>query len=236
MTRIDNIYVILCIVFSVLIVIGNLIYQKFVSLPIFPFYTFELSVGAIMYPLTFMLTDLITEFYGKERANFCIRLAIFMNIFVAFIITGMDQLQSTSWSRIDNATFHKVFGLYSVAFIGSTIACYTAQMLDIIIYLWIRKLTKGKLLWARNNGSTAISLFIDTFIVISFMTVCGVLPVERMWLLIMNSYLFKLFFSVCSTPLFYICVGTIRYLQQNTQNQYPKLFPILDHKLEKKVT
>src|SRR3990167_9875098 len=99
MTKDENIYISLCVTFSVLIVMGNLIYQKFVVLPIFSFYTFELSVGAILYPLTFMLTDLITEFYGKEKANFCIRLAIFMNIFVACIITGMDQLQSASWSR-----------------------------------------------------------------------------------------------------------------------------------------
>lgn len=233
MTRGENIYVSLCVIFSVLIVMGNLIYQKFVVLPILPFYTFELSVGAILYPLTFMLTDLITEFYGKEKANFCIRLAIFMNIFVACIITGMDQLQCTSWSRVDSATFHKVFGLYSVAFIGSMIACYTAQMLDVTIYLWIRKLTKGKLLWARNNGSTAVSLFFDTFIVISFMTAFGVLPVERMWLLIMNSYLFKLLFSICSTPLFYICVGVIRYLQQHTKSQYQKPSLILDHKVGK---
>jgi hypothetical protein len=229
MTKDENIYVSLCVIFSVLIVTSNLIYQKFVALPVFPFYTFELSVGAILYPLTFMLTDLITEFYGKEKANFCIKLAIVMNIFIACIIVGMDQLQSTSWSRIDSTTFHKVFGLYSVAFIGSMIACYTAQMLDVIIYLWIRKITRGKLIWARNNGSTAISLFFDTFIVISFMTAFGVLPVERMWPLIINSYLFKLFFSICSTPLFYISIGIIKYLQQNTQGQYQKISSLLEN-------
>lgn len=235
MTRDESIYISLCVVFSVLIVMGNLIYQKFVFLPIFPFYTFELSVGAILYPLTFMITDLITEFYGKEKANFCIKLAIFMNIFVACIIAGMDQLHSTSWSRVDSATFHQVFGLYSVAFIGSMIACYISQMLDVTVYLWIRKITNGRLLWARNNGSTAISLFFDTFIVISFMTAFGVLPVERMWILITNSYLFKLFFSICSTPLFYVCVGFIKYLRKNTQNQYPKISPILEYKIRKEL-
>lgn len=215
MTREESIYTSLCVLFSVLIVMGNLIYQKFVLLPILPFHTFELSVGAILYPLTFLLTDLITEFYGKGKANFCVRLAISMNIFVACVISGMDHLESTTWSKIDDTTFHKVFGLYSVAFIGSIIACYTAQMVDITLYLWIRKLTKGKWLWARNNGSTAISLFVDTFIVITFMTTFHILPMDRMWPLIINSYLFKLFFSVCSTPLFYLSVGIIRNLQQN---------------------
>lgn len=215
MARDDYIYTSLCVLFSVLLVMGNLIYQKFVFLPIFSFHTFELSVGAILYPLTFLLTDLITEFYGKEKANFCVRLAICMNIFIACVIAGMDQLESTAWSKIDSATFHKVFGLYSVAFIGSIIACYTAQTVDITIYLWIRKMTKGKWLWARNNGSTAISLFVDTSIVIIFMTTFQILPIDRLWPLIINSYLFKLFFSICSIPLFYILVGFIRNLQQN---------------------
>lgn len=219
MKRDDSIYTSLCVLFSVLIVMGNLIYQKFVSLPLLPFHTFELSVGSILYPLTFLLTDLITEFYGKEKANFCVRLAIFMNIFVACIITGMDQLESTSWSRIDNATFHKVFGLYNVAFIGSIIACYTAQIVDITLYLWIRKMTGEKWLWARNNGSTAISLFVDTFIFIIFITAFNILPSDRMVSLIINSYLFKLFFSICSTPLFYVSVGVIRNLQQNGKIQ-----------------
>ena len=164
MARDDYIYTSLCVLFSVLLVMGNLIYQKFVFLPIFSFHTFELSVGSILYPLTFLVTDLITEFYGKEKANFCVRLGIFMNIFIACIIASIDQLGATNWSKIDDATFHKVFGLYSVAFIGSIVACYTAQIVDIRLYLWIRKITKGKWLWARNNGSTAVSLFVDTFI------------------------------------------------------------------------
>lgn len=227
MTRDESIYTSLCVLFSVLIVMGNLIYQKFVSLPIFPFHIFELSVGAILYPLTFLLTDLITEFYGKEKANFCVKLGISMNIFVACVIAGMDQLEATDWSKIDNGTFHKVFGLYSVAFIGSIIACYTAQMVDIILYLWIRKITKGKWLWARNNGSTAISLFVDTFIVITFMTTFHILPADRMWPLIINSYLFKLFFSICSTPLFYLSVAIIRNLKQNGKIQSQVLNSVL---------
>ena len=211
MSAAEKIYTTLCVLFAVLIVVGNLIYQKFVFLPILPFYTFELSVGAITYPLTFLLTDLIAEFYGKDKANFCVRLAITMNIIVAVIMIMMDKLSATEWSKIDNITFHNVFGLYSVAFIGSIIACYIAQLIDITIYLWIRKLTHGKWLWLRNNGSTAISLFVDTCIVISFMSIFGVLPIDRMWMLIINSYLFKLFFTICSTPLFYICVGIIRW-------------------------
>ena len=87
----EKIYIFLCAAFATLIVTGNLIYQKFVYLPILPFHTFELSVGAILYPLTFLITDLIAEFYGKDKARFCVKLAIAMNVLTAIIIGGMDQ-------------------------------------------------------------------------------------------------------------------------------------------------
>ncbi len=214
MTNIEKIYIGLCILFSVLIVVGNLTYQKFVFLSIVPFHTFELSVGAILYPLTFLITDLITEFYGKEKANFCVRFAILTNILVAIIIAGMDALPTVSWSKIDYITFHKVFGLYYIAFISSLVACYISQTIDISLYLWLRKITKGKYLWIRNNGSTAVSLIIDTCTVIIFMTIFGALPKEQMLLLILNSYAWKLCFTVFSTPLFYLCFSVIKFLMQ----------------------
>lgn len=212
MTSREKLYTALCIFFSVIIITGNLIYQKFVYFPILSFHVFELSAGAVLYPLTFLLTDLITEFYGKSKANFCVKLGIAMNIFVAFIITLMDKLNATAWSKVNDATFHNVFGLFSIAFIGSIVACYIAQIVDIKIYLFIRKLTNGKFLWLRNNVSTAISLFLDTFIVISIMTLFKILPSERMWLIIFNSYTYKLFFVICSTPLFYLMVAGIKLL------------------------
>ncbi|NDA91419.1 MAG: VUT family protein [Alphaproteobacteria bacterium] len=173
--RIENlnmdgkIYTTICVLFAVLIVMGNMIYQKFVVLPILPF---------------------------------------------QILIAIMDSLTATEWSKIDDIIFHKVFGLYSVAFVGSIIACYTAQLIDINIYLWIRKITKGKYLWLRNNSSTAISLLVDTTIVISFMSLFGALPIDKMSTLIINSYLYKLFFAICSTPLFYAIVNLIKHIKK----------------------
>jgi uncharacterized integral membrane protein (TIGR00697 family) len=205
----DKIYTGLCVFFSVIIVIGNLTYQKFVTLPIPFFHTFYLSVGAILYPLTYLVSDLIAEFYGRNKAIFCIRFALLMNIIAALIIYCMEHLEATSWSRIDDYMFHAVFGMYSIAFIGSIIACFISQNIDIYLYLFLRKLTKDKSLWLRNIMSTSVSLFIDTFIVIGFMTYFEILPQKHMWDLIYNSYSFKLFFSICSTPLFYLCVYII---------------------------
>ncbi|MDD9331877.1 MAG: queuosine precursor transporter [Wolbachia sp.] len=209
----DKIYTFLCVLFAVLVITGNLIYQKFVSLSVLSIYTFELSVGAILYPLTFLLTDLIAEFYGKEKSGFCIKLAIVMNVIIVIVVALMDNLNATSWSKIDNKTFHMVFGKHSINFIASIIACYTAQLIDIRIYLWIRNVTNGNFLWLRNNCSTAISLLIDTTIVISILCMFGVLPTDHMLPIIISSYLFKLFFTICSTPLFYFGVWVIGKMQ-----------------------
>lgn len=220
----EKIYLSLCIKFAALLILGNLTYQKFVVLPL-TFYSFELSVGAVLYPLTFLITDLITELYGKEKATSCIRLGLYSNVFIAALIIFMDYLPATSWSKINDETFHRVFGFYGIAFIGSMIACYTAQALDVRLYMWIRSLTKNKHLWLRSNGSTCISLFVDTTLVIGFMTFFGILPLEKMGDLIINSYSWKLFFTLCNTPLFYISLACIKYFSTSeSPNPTPPSF------------
>ena len=87
-----------------------------------------------------------------------------MNIVVVLIIGSMDNLHATSWSKIDDNLFHQAFGFYGIAFIGSIIACYISQKIDIFLYLRIKTLTKGKYLGLRNFLSSSVSLFIDTFI------------------------------------------------------------------------
>ncbi len=196
--------------FSVLIVLGNLTYQKFVHIDLFNFLKFELSTGAILYPLTFLITDLIAEFYGKENANFCVKLGIATNIVVALIISFMDCLPATSWSKISSEEFHKIFGFYNIAFLGSILACFFSQSLDIIIYLAIKKLTKDRFLWLRNFISTSISLLIDTSIVIIFMSIFGIFAKEQILPLIKNSYSFKLLFAALNIPIFYLAVWIIR--------------------------
>ncbi len=210
MPQTDKIYTALCILFCTLIIVGNLTYQKFVTLNIPLIHNFELSVGAVLYPLTFLINDLIAEFYGKIRANFCVKFALITNIIIAAIVGFMDYLPATSWSKINDNLFHQVFGFYSIAFIGSIIACYISQKIDIFLYLGIKNITKGKYLGFRNCVSSSISLLIDTVIVIGFMSIFKILPLNHMLPLIWNSYSWKLFFTICSTPVFYLCAFIIR--------------------------
>lgn len=205
----DKVYVIFCTLFSALVILVNLTYRKYVNLHV-PFHSFELSVGAIIYPLTFVVTDLVAEFYGEKKASFCVSTAIAMNIMIAIIVAIMDRLSATHWSYVDDAMFHTVFGFFGLSVVGSMISCYIAQKIDIFLYLWIRKATKGKYLWLRNNGSTSISLFFDTLMVNTFMVIFNIFPAEQIWNLIGNSYTWKLLFTICWTPIFCLAVKLLR--------------------------
>lgn len=207
----DKIYTFLCTLFAIIVTIGNMIYQKFVALPLLPFHTFEISTGVMFYPLAFLITDLIAEFYGKERASFCVKLGIVMNILAACILYFVDSLDALTWSKIDGETFHKVFGAYHIAFFGSMLACYISQSIDIKIYLWIKNLTNNKFLWMRNTISTAFSLLIDTSVVLGFMTLFGIFDAEKLPALIVNSYSYKLYMTICMIPIFYLSVYVMKW-------------------------
>lgn len=210
----EKIYLILCLLFSVIVVIGNLLYQKFVTIDFLSLYSFELGAGAILYPVTFLITDLIAEFFGKKRANFCVKLSIMANFVAILIVMLINSLPATSWSKITDELFQNVFGFHGIAFICSIIACYVSQNIDVIIYLWIKKITNGRILWARSNFSTAISLFIDSTIVLGLLSLFKIIPSEQIWTLIGNTYSFKLLFTICNTPIFYICYALIKFLNQ----------------------
>lgn len=212
-----KIYTFLTVLFSTLLIIGNLTYQKFIILNVPGIHIFEISVGAILYPLTFVISDLLAEFFDKKLARFCLKLAISMNITVAAIITFMDNLQATSWSTINQDTFHHVFGAFGIAFVGSMIACYLSQSLDVAIYLSLKKLTKNRYLWLRNNLSTGFSLLVDTVTVICFLSYFNIFPKEHVFELIQNSYMWKLFFTICCTPLFYILVYILKKIMSQSQ-------------------
>ena len=206
----ENLYTSLCVLFSIFIVLGNIIYQKFVHLHVPFVHTFEISVGTILYPLTFLITDLIAEFFGKHKANYCVKMALLINIMVVGIIYFMDYLPATSWSKIDDLTFHNMFGVYYIAFGSSIVACYLSQTIDIKLYSTIRKLTKERFLWLRNIVSTSASLFIDTVVVIAIMSFFKIVPLDNMLSLIASSYSWKLFFTIFSSPIFCIIVFLLR--------------------------
>ena len=199
----DRLYLILTGIFIASLITSNLIFQKFFTWTPFGIYTFEISVGILPYPITFLVTDLISELYGKQKANQVVVTGLVSSVFVMSIIYLADAVQSTNWSPVDSNTFHTVFGLFGPAVYASMIAYLTAQFIDIKIFHFWKKLTKGKHLWLRNNGSTIISQLVDTATVLFLLCFSGVIEWSRFWILLENGFLFKVLIALLDTPIIY---------------------------------
>ena len=205
-----KIYLVLAALFITSLVVSNLIFQKFFSWNFFGIYTFEISVGILPYPLTFLVTDIISEIYGKKKANQVVVAGIFASFFSLLIIYVSDVVPATSWSPVDNAVFTKVFGLSIVAVFSSMIAYLLAQFVDIRIYHYWKKKTDGKHLWLRNNFSTITSQFLDTFSVLFLLCSFGVIEWDLFPKLLLSGFLFKLLVALSDTPFLYAAVYFLR--------------------------
>ncbi len=212
----SKIYLYLGALFITSLVVSNLIFQKFFlwqpfgDVSIFGANLFEVSVGILPYPITFLITDLISEIYGKKKANEIVTAGIFASFFSMVIVLIADVAPAITNSPIDDMTFSKVFALSPIAVFASMIAYLLAQYVDIAIYHFWKRLTKGKHLWLRNNFSTFLSQFIDTFAVVGLLCAFGVLPWNIFFGLVISGFLFKVFIAFIDTPFLYLFVYLLR--------------------------
>ena len=206
-----KIYLYLCALFITSLVVSNLIFQKFFywypfDMEIFGIKLFELSVGILPYPLTFLITDLISEIYGKKKANQVVIAGIFASFFSMGIVLLAVAVPVMENSPLSNNDFEKVFSLSPLAVLASMLAYLAAQFVDIRIYHFWKKFTKGKHLWLRNNFSTFASQFLDTFTVISLLCLFEILPWELFFGLVLSGFVFKVLVAAFDTPLLYLFV------------------------------
>ena len=210
-----NIYLLLAGLFITSLVVSNLIFQKFfywypLDVKLLGNSLFELSVGILPYPITFLITDLISEIYGKKRANQVVITGIFASFFSMGILLIANEVPAIKNSPIDDETFNQVFALSPIAALASMIAYLLAQFVDIRIYHFWKNLTQGKMLWLRNNFSTFSSQLIDTSLVVGLLSVFGVLEWKLFWGLVISGFLFKIIIAALDTPLLYLFVGIFR--------------------------
>ena len=223
----DRIYLLLAGIFIASLISSNLIFQKFFFWTPFAFlenseagrfiawlssFTFELSVGILPYPITFLVTDIISEIYGREKANRVVVTGFIASIFIMGVVMVGDMAAATVWSPVNDNTFHRVFGLFGPAVFASMTAYLTAQFIDIrIFHFWKRK-TNNRHLWLRNNGSTIFSQLIDTLSVLFLLCSFGV--VEWVWFypLLLNGFIFKVLVALIDTPFFYLFSHLLRKL------------------------
>jgi len=193
---------------------------------------FAVAVGVLPYPLTFLATDLISELYGRKRANFVVFVGLILNLWVMFIMwlggvmPGFETLTVTGEIARDAAgrlpVFYEVRALTFGAVTASMIAYLAAQFVDVYMFHFWKTLTKGKHLWLRNNGSTLVSQLVDTVAVILVTHYYAkALPVDlakpifnQLLVFIISGYTFKLIAALVDTGPFYVGVHYLsRYLE-----------------------
>ncbi|MDG2397362.1 MAG: queuosine precursor transporter [Flavobacteriaceae bacterium] len=210
-----QIYVYLAALFITSLVVSNLIFQKFFywypfDIKIFGASLFELSVGILPYPITFLITDLISEIYGQKKANQVVIAGIFASIFSILIVVIADAVPAIENSPVNDRIFTNVFSNSPLAVLASMISYLFAQLIDIRIYHFWKRFTKGRHLWLRNNFSTFSSQFIDSFSVILLLSIFEILPWDSFLGLVLSAFIFKVLIALLDTPFLYLFVSFFR--------------------------
>ena len=203
--------------------------------------TFAVAVGVLPYPITFLCTDLICELYGQARANAVVWTGLLLNVWVIFILwlggilPGFETIDPASQlPAVDEAgrmpVFYEVRKFAFAAAFASMIAYMTAQFTDVFMFHFWKRLTRGRHLWLRNNGSTMVSQLVDSTAVILITWWIGgfeaILTEEsslavQLATLILTGYLFKFGFALLDTLPFYWLTGVLgRYLEIDSFSEH----------------
>ena len=204
----DQFYLVLSGIFIASLVTCNLIANKFVSVDL-GFKVFIVSAGILPYPLTFLVTDLISELYGQKKANLVVFSGFIASLFVLLFLWLGSQFSAIPGSVVDDVTYNSVFQNAWRLIAASMVAYLFAQFVDVRIFHFWKRLTNGKHLWLRNNGSTVASQLIDTTLVICILFV-GVWESDQIYSAILDGWLFKMLMALIDTPIIY---GVIHLLK-----------------------
>ena len=202
---------------------------------------FVVFVGVLPYPLTFLCTDFISEFYGRKRANIVVWVGLLLNIWVLFILwiggilPPQPELTSNGLPAITdpNHTFFQIRKWTFGATMASMIAYLTAQLVDVQVFHALKKISKGKLLWLRNNGSTFTSQMVDSVAVvtITFLYAKSAIPIQpgetvvhALTILILSNYFFKMIAALVDTIPFYAGSWFLK--------KYLRIDPVAEYKVK----
>lgn len=204
--RAESLYIALAALFIGALVVCNLIANKFLTVDLgFLGFSepFILSAGALPYPITFLVTDLLSEIYGRKRANRVVACGFLASLLVLLALWLGNQFPAIAESPVDDATYTAVFQNAWRVIAASMTAYLVAQFVDIRIFHFWKRLTRGKHLWLRNNASTVLSQFLDSFLVV-LVLFSGTMEFPAMWQIILDLWLFKALIALIDTPLFYV--------------------------------
>ena len=197
----DQLFIILSGIFVASLVTCNLIANKFVTVDL-GFKVFIVSAGILPYPLTFLVTDLISELYGQKKANLVVFSGLIASIFVLIFLWLGGMFNAIPDSVVDDVTYNSVFRNAWRLIAASMVAYLVAQFIDVRIFHFWKRLTNGKHLWLRNNASTIASQLVDTTLVICILFI-GVWSSSQIFSAIIDGWLFKMLMAFIDTPIIY---------------------------------
>lgn len=205
----QRLFIILGAAFTTCLLVGDIIGGKLIEVSLFGF-PFTTTVGMVPFPVTFLLTDVLNEFYGKRAARFvtlvgfAMAVLSFAIISVAGVIPIAAFTKDPTWEGVTESSFANVFLGSQRMIIASLTAYLVAQFVDIGVFHSLKRVTAGKYLWLRASGSTAVSQLVDT-VTITIVAWVGMLPWSKIGDIILSAYGLKIFIALALTPAIYAC-------------------------------
>ncbi|MEB3244988.1 MAG: queuosine precursor transporter [Vampirovibrionales bacterium] len=215
-----QVYLWLCAIFLTCLLVANLTGAMLFSFSLpfsLPFTGNKvlLSAGIIPFPVTFILTDLLNEFYGKAGAQRITMVGFAMSILVFVLLWLGMQLPVDSVSAFTKPEFIKFSTLYTGMFAASLTAYLVGQLLDIQLFGWLKSLVGG-LLWLRATGSTVISQLFDSILVTSI-AFWGSQTLHTIGHIALSNYIWKFLIAVLLTPVLYAGHALIKSLLRKSR-------------------
>ena len=186
---------------------------------------FTLTCGVVLWPLEFVITDIINEYYGPRAVRRISITAVsliayaFLMYFIAIDLPPAKVwIDSSHQQGVENiqSSFNAVFGQNMRIILGSVVAFLVSQVVDVTVFHKIKKATGDKHLWLRATGSTLVSQFIDSYIVL-FIAFSGIFSWQLILAVGIMNYLYKFFMAIILTPVIYFIEKRIeRYVGHET--------------------
>lgn len=215
-SRRDIVYLALAGFFVTNAILGELTGGKLFTLG-----PFTLSIGVIPWPVVFIATDLINEYFGREGVRRLTFMTIGLIVYAFVVLFLAMQVPAASFSPVSDAQFQGVFGQSLWIIVGSVIAFAFSQMVDVFIFWLVRHKTGGRYLWMRATGSTVVSQLIDSIVIIGIaFWLPGKVQTAEFVTVAASNYSFKLIVALSVTPLLYAGHAAIdRYLGKEEAHQ-----------------
>lgn len=205
--RKDLVFIILAGFFVTNAIVAELIGGKLVQF----FGIFTQSIGIILWPFVFILTDLINEHFGKQGVRKLTYITVALIIYTYLIISWGMAIPATDFSPVGQEAFQTVFGQSQWIIVGSIVAFLCSQLIDVYVFWLFKNRTGNRMIWLRATGSTLVSQLVDTFVVqyIAFV-LPGKWALEQFLVNALWGYLFKLLVALALIPLIYVMHFVIR--------------------------